>query len=376
MNDEKMPSSLAELLVMLEKKGIHDYRRYQTVHRFLDAKAREKGVPLTGTFELTPLCNLDCKMCYVHMKHAVTLSAGQWISIISQAIDSGMMYAKLTGGECLTYPGFREVYLYLRGRGIETSILTNGVLLNSENVEFLKNNKPASVQITLYGASEDGYERVTGHKSFVTVMKHIQVLKEADIPVSVVTTPNEYMTDGRDIVRLMFELGMPLTINSGLMAPRQETGRAIHEASLDTYIEMLRLKRELKSETEPSFPSPEDLPDSGGNGEKAYGVLCGAGRSAFSVDWHGNMKPCNNFPCEGENIFKFGFAEAWRLIHTTATHFPQPEECQGCSYQGVCKHCVAEHSAGASPGHASPTICAWGKRMVAEGLLKLPKSDS
>ncbi len=374
MNDEKMPSSLAELLVMLEQNGIHDYRRYQTVHRFLDAKAREKGVPLTGTFELTPLCNLDCKMCYVHMKHAVTLSASQWISIMSQAIASGMMYARLTGGECLTYPGFREVYLYLRGRGIETSILTNGVLLNSENIEFLQSNKPSSVQITLYGASEDGYERVTGHRLFGTVMKNIQSLKEAGIPVSVVTTPNAYMTDGCDIVRLMHELNMPLTINSGLMTPREETGRGLHDASIDTYIEMIRLNRNLSSSTE-ALP-PEELPDSGGHGDKAYGVLCGAGRSGFSVDWHGNMKPCNNFPCKGENIFKLGFAEAWRLTHTTATHFPQPEECQGCRYKGVCKHCVAEHAAGAEPGHASPNICAWGKRMVAEGILKLPTPDS
>ena len=30
-------------------------------------KARENDTPISGYFELTPLCNLDCKMCYVHL---------------------------------------------------------------------------------------------------------------------------------------------------------------------------------------------------------------------------------------------------------------------------------------------------------------------
>lgn len=30
-------------------------------------KAFEDGIPISGTFELTPRCNFDCKMCYVHL---------------------------------------------------------------------------------------------------------------------------------------------------------------------------------------------------------------------------------------------------------------------------------------------------------------------
>ena len=29
---------------------------------------RENDIPGVGLFELTPLCNLDCKMCYVHLQ--------------------------------------------------------------------------------------------------------------------------------------------------------------------------------------------------------------------------------------------------------------------------------------------------------------------
>ena len=30
-------------------------------------EAFAKGIPISGTFELTPRCNISCKMCYVHL---------------------------------------------------------------------------------------------------------------------------------------------------------------------------------------------------------------------------------------------------------------------------------------------------------------------
>ena len=64
----------------------------------LQERTREADIPYHGSFELTPLCNLDCKMCYVHLqdpsvKHRM-LSGKQWLSIIQQAIDEGMHQTK------------------------------------------------------------------------------------------------------------------------------------------------------------------------------------------------------------------------------------------------------------------------------------------
>lgn len=38
-----------------------------TAEAFLLRRAAKTGVPITGSFELTPRCNLNCKMCYVRM---------------------------------------------------------------------------------------------------------------------------------------------------------------------------------------------------------------------------------------------------------------------------------------------------------------------
>ena len=37
------------------------------ITEYLHAKAARQGIPLSGTFELTPLCNMNCRMCYVRM---------------------------------------------------------------------------------------------------------------------------------------------------------------------------------------------------------------------------------------------------------------------------------------------------------------------
>ena len=372
-----MPKSLNVLLRQLDEQGITDYRRYQQVRRYLSFKAREKNLPISNSFELTPLCNLDCKMCYVHLQKeqmhgAELLTTEQWKDVMRQSIDVGMMFATLTGGECLTYPGFDELYLFLQEKGVQVSVLSNGLLMNAERVAFFKAHPPAIIQVTLYGASEEAYERVTGIRGFARVMENLHRLREAEMPLRVSITPNAFMTDGEDVMRLLHDNGFSFQINSGLVRPREETGRVLADADKDSYIAMYRLQRELTGGTAEPECDVDALPNpGGGQTEMPKGVRCEAGRNGFSIDWRGGMKPCNDFPCTPESVLSLGVVGAWRRANLTALNYPQPVECEDCAYQSVCKHCVAEHAAGAEPGHSSSSVCAWGKRMVAEGLLKI-----
>ena len=75
---------------------------YREFIAMMQERTREADVPYNGSFELTPLCNLDCKMCYVHLqdpsvRHRM-LSGEQWISLIQQAIDE-LYLASITKGE-------------------------------------------------------------------------------------------------------------------------------------------------------------------------------------------------------------------------------------------------------------------------------------
>ena len=84
--------------------------------------ASQKRIPIHGHFELTPKCNFDCKMCYIHSKINKVikekLSFFDWVKIIDEAIEAGMVFASLSGGECLLSPYFDKIYLYLKQKGI------------------------------------------------------------------------------------------------------------------------------------------------------------------------------------------------------------------------------------------------------------------
>ena len=97
--------------------------------------AKQTKSPVIGQFELTPRCNLDCKMCYVHNQDSnklakQELSTEKWKEIFDQAFDAGLMFATLTGGECTLRNDFKELYLYLWYKGVSITVLTNGTLID------------------------------------------------------------------------------------------------------------------------------------------------------------------------------------------------------------------------------------------------------
>ena len=63
--DYSAVKSLPDLLNILREKEVPSNLIWKYVDIYQEQKARKAGIPLFGQFELTPLCNLDCKMCYV-----------------------------------------------------------------------------------------------------------------------------------------------------------------------------------------------------------------------------------------------------------------------------------------------------------------------
>ena len=80
---------------------------------YLFYKAGQSGIPLSGTFELTPFCNFSCPMCYVRKTAEEVKSSGrslrtyeQWLKLAREARDAGMLYLLITGGEPTAWPEF------------------------------------------------------------------------------------------------------------------------------------------------------------------------------------------------------------------------------------------------------------------------------
>lgn len=138
-----------------------------TYKDYLYSKAARQRIPLGGTFELSPVCNFSCHMCYVRKTKAELarlgkreITADEWIRMGKECRDAGMLYLLLTGGEPFLYPEFRRLYEALHEMGLLLILNTNGTLIDEETVGWLKDRAPSRVNVTLYGASRETYGRV------------------------------------------------------------------------------------------------------------------------------------------------------------------------------------------------------------------------
>ena len=371
--------TLIDFVKLLKSRQLQESEYRDQIEYFLSHKARQKLIPLSGQFELTPFCNFNCKMCYSHLNEKQfnknnLLSPAQWGQIIDEAYQHGMRFAALTGGECLTYHGFKEVYLHLKSLGIKPGILTNGFLIDANLVSFFVKNPPKSIQITLYGSNDDDYEAVTGSRAFTRIHESIKMIRDAKLPLKISITPNKYMgKDYETLLQMVVDLGVPYGINSALFQPRSNTGRDVEDMEVSDYVNLRLIESKIHHQTVIPIDSCH-LPIRKSEASREYGLKCGAGRSTFAIKYDGSMCPCISLDDYSVNPFEIGFAESWRLINSYVMNYPIPEECCGCSYSSRCFHCPAVHK-NAEKGHCNPRVCQKTLEYIRAGLVPLPEDN-
>ena len=359
--------TLTEVLKDLDRRGIIGLQRYRAMNGYISLKARYTDTPVSGVFELTPLCNLDCKMCYVYLNanqigaDERLLTVSEWKKIMRQAVDAGMLYATLTGGECLTYSGFRELYLHLVSMGVQPDILTNGRLLTEDMVAFLAQYPPAVIQVSVYGSDEDAYEQVTGHRAFHEVMQGIARAKAAGLNITLAITPNRYMQeDVQALLDLVRAQDVIYTVGEGTLEAREETGRSLKDygVEIERYFEIKQSEWSYYAEKQtPQVTKalPRYIPK---NRQLLMGLPCGGAHSTFHVNWKGLLCPCTGFSGAVQcNIIEQGFDKAWGELRQAMKAYRAPVECNNCSFSDICAGCPAETGMGQLVGRLNKAVC-------------------
>ncbi len=130
-------------------------------------KIADRRVPLDFYLEITARCNNDCRHCYINLPAGdleakrKELTLDEISDIADQAVALGALWCLLTGGEPLLRKDFADIYLMLRRKGLLVSFFTNACLVNEEHIALFKKYPPRDIEVTVYGVSEETYERVT-----------------------------------------------------------------------------------------------------------------------------------------------------------------------------------------------------------------------
>lgn len=330
----------------------------------LHQKAYETGSPINATFELTPRCGFDCRMCYVHLSQeripevglGRELSAEEWLEIGRQAAEMGVLSLCITGGDPILHPEFDEIWQGLARMGFLLTLQTNAAFLSERTLSLLEDYPPELVKITLYGSNDNIYREVCRKEAgFTRTDRGIRDLQERDIPIQLVTTfIRQNQADAERIAAYAKERNLPWYHSSScypsLRGAKSEAAEcAIPMWGCASASETAELWHKLKPMEDGTAPC----------------TLCSGYRTEFNIRWDGTLGFClfldePKIPVVGESL-----EACWQILLQYWENLRWPKECETCEERKICRRCLA-HLACLSGGlgKINPEYC----RQVRKGL--------
>jgi len=139
--------------------------------------------PITYELDMTNVCNCKCHFCFGFFdqkKYQVSINLNQAKSILKQIKQFGGKAITFTGGgEPLCNKDTVKAVEYAKKIGLDVGFITNGILLNEENVKVIVKNC-VWTRVSLDAASKEMYLISHGMNSniFDTLLKNIKLLTD------------------------------------------------------------------------------------------------------------------------------------------------------------------------------------------------------
>ncbi len=282
------------------------------------------------------------------------LTLEDWKALADEVFDAGTLYLLLTGGEPFLWKDFHELYEYLARKGFVLSINSNGSILNEEIIRWLRKNPPSRINITLYGASNETYERFCGVRNmFDKVARNVDLLIECGIPVKINAsmTPDN-VQDMEAIIRFAKSRDLILEMTTYMFPPvrrGQNSANEFHRFTPNEAAKYLIKKQKLML-SDQEYQSyiqrikhesciPLGLTEKEGNVEDQ--VSCQAGRGSYWITWDGMMLPCGMLPDICSDVAELGFSEAWNKVVENTANIRLNNLCSKCGNRFICHGCAA-----------------------------------
>jgi radical SAM protein with 4Fe4S-binding SPASM domain len=316
----------------------------------LHRRAAGQRVPIVGAIEVTRRCPLRCVHCYNNLpledREAIRneLTYEEHCRIVDEISEAGCLWLLYTGGEIFLRKDFLDIYTYAKKKGLVVSLFTNGVLLTPEIADRLVEWRPFSIEITLYGRTEETYERITGIPgSFEKCIRGIRLLLERNLPLKLKTmalTSNKH--EIWEMKRFAEEdLGVEFRFDA-MINPRIDCAQSplAFRLSPEEVMEFdLRDPKRLAEWGEfcTRFGGPVHPPD---QMDRLY--HCGGGVSSFAIDPYGKLSIC--VLSNGSYDLRRGpFREGWEgyLLHLREKKITRHTKCLSCEIKAMCGMCPA-----------------------------------
>src|ERR1700730_11362667 len=167
---------------------------YQAFSEQLHGKVLAQRVASSATIEVTRRCPLTCVHCYNKLPMGDLeakrgeLTYEEHCKLLDELAEAGCLWILYTGGEIFARKDFLDIYTYAKRKGFLITLFTNGNLITPQIADYLVEWRPFAIEITLYGATREIYEKLTGIPgSYDRCLRGIHLLLERKLPLSLKT---------------------------------------------------------------------------------------------------------------------------------------------------------------------------------------------
>lgn len=312
-------------------------------------KTWAENILFSVLLELTYRCNLDCFFCYNDLaKKGEALTTAQYLALLEELRDMGVLNLILSGGEPLVHPDFFTLGARARALGFVVRVKSNGHLLGGRLARRLKEEvDPFLVEVSLHGSTaavHDRQTRVPG--SFDRLLRHLPEMRAAGLRVklnSTLTAWNEHQLEA--MMALARDLELPLQIDPDV-TPRDDGSAEPLQvaASREGRLRLFRLQETARAALGP--PAVQVGRPTDGEAPVGGGKHCGAGSSTVAIDPYGDVFPCVQWRRPVGNLHRQSLTAIWAdgpglrevrgLVTEVATAVRQYAEGDAVAVAGFC----------------------------------------
>jgi radical SAM protein with 4Fe4S-binding SPASM domain len=307
----------------------------------------QKYKPNCAVWEITLKCNLNCSHCgsTAGEKRKRELSTDEAMALCDQLAEIGTNMVSLMGGEPLVRKDWQAIGLRCLDNGLETAIVSNGILVKKEINNIMKIS-PKVVGLSLDGL-EDTHDKIRGKPgTFNNVMEAARILRENNLETTFITTVSKLNYHELPSLReLIMDKGIAWQVQVAMPIGRFEKELLISEEefyALCNFISNVRKKYGFKK-----------LPIAGGhcigydsyfNPKVSTWSGCQAGTSVLGIASDGGIRGCLSIP-EEITIGNIKDTKLWDIWNNDE-NFPHTRQfkidmlgnnCTGCSSAKSCK---------------------------------------
>ncbi|TDV48937.1 pyrroloquinoline quinone biosynthesis protein PqqE [Actinophytocola oryzae] len=144
--------------------------------------------PLGMLAELTHRCPLHCPYCSNPVElvgRRDELTTDQWLDVLDQGRDIGVLQVHLSGGEPLARRDLPALVTRASDLGCYVNLVTSGLGLTAERMDDLVDRGLAHVQLSVQGPDAVRADRIAGTRAHSHKLTAAALVKDRDLPLTV-----------------------------------------------------------------------------------------------------------------------------------------------------------------------------------------------